>query len=262
MNSIREPKDEVKEKKAFHDLYIELVKLQKEIISNGLKVLVIVEGRDAAGKDGTIKRMVKHLSPRETKVVALGKPSNRQEIEWYFQRYVLHLPVSGELVIFNRSWYNRAGVETVMNFCTDDEYTLFFPQVELFEEMLTSSGFIILKYYLDISKGEQEKRLNDRKENPLKHWKISPIDDVALEHFSDYSKARDKMLLSTSFKRSKWFVINADNKKTARPALITHLLKQFDYKNKNTKLLSKHFKEIYPVTKQNIKEKVFNDTAL
>ncbi|MGK2863605.1 MAG: hypothetical protein ACSLE0_16860, partial [Chitinophagaceae bacterium] len=146
----------MKNKKTLHELYIELVKLQKEIISSNLKVLVILEGRDAAGKDGTIKRIIKHLSPRETRVVALGKPSNRQEIEWYFQRYVVHLPVSGELVIFNRSWYNRAGVEKVMNFCTDDEYTSFFPQVELFEEMLTNSGFIILKYYLDISKTEQE----------------------------------------------------------------------------------------------------------
>ena len=252
---------EKSKKELLHELYIELVKLQKEIISSNLKVLVILEGRDAAGKDGTIKRITKHLSPRETRVVALGKPSNRQEMEWYFQRYTVHLPVSGELVIFNRSWYNRAGVEKVMNFCTNDEYTSFFPQVELFEEMLANSGFIILKYYLDISKAEQEKRLDDRKENPLKKWKISPVDDVALEHFSDYSKARDKMLLRTNFRCSTWFVINADKKKVTRLALITHMLKHFDYKNKNTKLLSKHFKEIYPVTKQSIKEKVFNDTS-
>lgn len=248
------------QKELMHELYIELVKLQKEIISSSLKVLVILEGRDAAGKDGTIKRLIKHLSPRETKVVALGKPSNRQEIEWYFQRYSFHLPVAGELVIFNRSWYNRAGVEKVMKFCTNSEYDSFFQQVELFEKMLTNSGFIIFKYYLDISINEQEKRLKDRKKNPLKQWKISPIDDVALEHFSDYSKARDKMLLRTNFRYSMWFVINADNKKVTRLALISHLLKHFEYRNKNSKLLSKNFEEIYPVTKQSIKEKVFNVT--
>lgn len=248
-------------KELLYNLYVELVKLQKEIISSDLKVLVILEGRDAAGKDGAIKRIIKHLSPRETRVVALGKPSNRQEMEWYFQRYSVHLPVSGELVIFNRSWYNRAGVEKVMNFCTNDEYDSFFPQVELFEKMLSNSGFILLKYYLDISKDEQEKRLNDRKENPLKQWKLSPIDDVALEHFTDYSKARDKMLLRTNFRCSTWFVINANNKKVTRLALITHLLKHFEYRNKNTKLLSNNFEEIYPVTKLSIKEKVFNDTS-
>jgi polyphosphate kinase len=243
-------------KNGLHELYIELVKLQKEIIASKLKVLVVLEGRDAAGKDGTIKRIIKHLSPRETRVVALGTPSNRQEMEWYFQRYVVHLPVEGELVLLNRSWYNRAGVEKVMKFCTDKEYNSFFPQVELFEEMLTNSGFIILKYYLDISKLEQEKRLNDRKENPLKQWKISPVDSVALEHFSDYSKARDKMLLRTNFRKSSWFIVNADDKKVTRVALITHLLRQFDYKQKNSKLLSKHFDEMYPVTKQNIKERL------
>ena len=185
------------EKKVLHKLYEELVKLQKEIISSNLKLLVILEGRDAAGKDGTIKRITKHLSPRETKVVALGKPSDRQSLEWYFQRYVVHLPVSGEFVIFNRSWYNRAGVEKVMGFCTDKEYKLFFTQVELFEQMLANAGFIVLKYYLDISKKEQEARLLDRKENPLKQWKISPIDNQAQNHWKDYSDARDKMLSKT-----------------------------------------------------------------
>src|SRR5664279_795553 len=145
-----------KKKEILHELFIELVKLQKEVIASGLKLLVILEGRDAAGKDGTIKRITKHLSPRETKVVALGKPSDRQSLEWYFQRYVIHLPVSGEFVIFNRSWYNRAGVEKVMGFCTDKEYRSFFSQVELFEQMLANAGFIILKYYLDISKKEQQ----------------------------------------------------------------------------------------------------------
>lgn len=155
-------------KKILRELFIELVKLQKEIISSGIKLLVILEGRDAAGKDGTIKRIVKHLSPRETKVVALAKPSDRQEREWYFQRYTSHIPVSGEFVLFNRSWYNRAGVEKVMGFCSNKEYKSFFTEVESFEKGLIDAGFIILKYYLDISKKEQEKRLKSREDDPLK----------------------------------------------------------------------------------------------
>ena len=151
-----------------HELYIELVKLQKEIIASDLKLLVILEGRDAAGKDGTIKRITKHLSPRETRVVALNKPSNYQERQWYFQRYSEQLPVSGEFVLFNRSWYNRAGVEKVMGFCSEKEYKGFFEQVEMFEKILLDADFIILKYYLDISKDEQKKRLKDRKNDPLK----------------------------------------------------------------------------------------------
>src|SRR5476651_1405162 len=169
----------MKNKEVLHGLYIELVKLQKEIIASGLKLVVILEGRDAAGKDGTIKRIVKHLSPRETIVVALGKPSDRQDNEWYFQRYTARLPASGELVLFNRSWYNRAGVEKVMNFCTGKQYKSFFKEVELFERTLINAGFIIVKYYLDISKKEQEKRLEERHKDPLKQWKVSPIDDAA-----------------------------------------------------------------------------------
>ena len=156
-----------------HSRYIELVKLQKEIISSNLRVLVILEGRDAAGKDGTIKTITKHLSPRETKVVALGKPSEKQDHEWYFQRYVTHLPAAGQIVLFNRSYYNRAGVEKVMGFCTDKEYKSFFTEVALFEKLLVEESFIILKYYLDISRKEQKRRLDDRKENPLKLWKRS-----------------------------------------------------------------------------------------
>ena len=155
----KEKKIKKKKKKILHDLFIELVKLQKEVIASDLKLLVILEGRDAAGKDGTIKRIIKHLSPRDTKVVALGKPSDFQEREWYFQRYTARLPVSGEFVLFNRSWYNRLGVEKVMGFCTHKQYKSFFTEVESFEKGLGDAGFIILKYYLDISKKEQEKRL-------------------------------------------------------------------------------------------------------
>jgi len=240
------------QKEVLHQLHIELVKLQKEVIASKLKLLVILEGRDAAGKDGLIKRMAKHLHPRETRVVALGKPSDRQQSEWYFQRYVDHLPVSGEMVIFNRSWYNRAGVEKVMGFCTEKEYESFFQQVELFEKMLSDSGFIILKYYLNISKKEQESRLKDRKKNPLKQWKISPVDEVALEKFDDYSEARDRMLEGTDFRRTPWFVVDADDKKVTRLAVISHLLGRMDYKKKVKELLAVDYGVISPVLKETL----------
>ncbi len=244
-------------KHTLHQLYIELVKLQKEIISSGLKLLVILEGRDAAGKDGTIKRITKHLSPRETRVVALGIPSDREKNEWYFQRYSEHLPANGEFVIFNRSWYNRVGVEQVMGFCTNMEYTTFFKDVELFEQMLVDSGFIILKYYLDISRQEQEKRLEDRKHDPLKQWKISPIDEEAQKLWKDYSITRNKMLGKTHFKNSQWFIANAEDKDEVHIALISHLLSQVKYKNKDKKLLEKEYGLIYPATIENIKDKLY-----
>lgn len=247
----------IKEKKIIHELYIELVKLQKEIIASDVKLLVILEGRDAAGKDGTIKRIIKHLSPRETRVVALSKPSNLQEREWYFQRYISHLPVSGEFVIFNRSWYNRAGVEKVMGFCTGKEYKLFFKEVELFEQMLVDAGFTILKYYLDISKKEQENRMEDRHKNPLKQWKISPVDKDASKHWKDCSEARDEMLLRTNFLHSPWFIINTDDKEKTHVELITHLLTQLKYHDKDEKLLSNDSDLVYTASPQNIKERLF-----
>lgn len=240
-----------------HELYIELVKLQKEIIASDLKLLVILEGRDAAGKDGTIKRITKHLSPRETRVVALNKPSNYQERQWYFQRYSEQLPVSGEFVLFNRSWYNRAGVEKVMGFCSEKEYKGFFEQVEMFEKILLDADFIILKYYLDISKDEQKKRLKDRKNDPLKQWKISPIDKKAQKLWKDYSKARDEMLSKTNFKYAPWFVVNANNKKEARIAIMSHLLKQLKYQHKDKTKLGHHDELVYPATYENLKEKLY-----
>src|SRR5665647_3279574 len=240
-----------KKKEILHELYIELVKLQKEIIASNLKLLVILEGRDAAGKDGTIKRIIKHLSPRETRVVALNKPSDREQLEWYYQRYSVHLPVSGEFVLLNRSWYNRAGVEKVMGFCTEKEYKSFFTEVELFEEMLVDAGFIVLKYYLDISKKEQERRLKDRETDPLKQWKISPIDKEAGKYWKDYSEARNQMLLKTNFTYSPWFVVNADKKKHTRIALISHLLKQLEYKGKDKNLVSNDYELVYPATDEN-----------
>ncbi len=247
-----------KEKKHhLHKLYIELVKLQKEIISSGLKLLVIFEGRDAAGKDGTIKRIIEHLSPRETRVVALKKPSDKKENEWYFQRYSEYLPTSGEFVIFNRSWYNRAGVEKVMGFCTDKQYKEFFTDVALFERLLVNADIKIIKYYLDISKQEQDKRLEDRKDNPLKQWKISPIDSQAQKLWKPYSVARNEMLLKTNFKYAPWHIANAEDKDDIHIDLITHLLNQVDYKNKDKKLLEKNDKLIYPVTVHNLKDKLY-----
>jgi len=246
-----------KYKKVLHKLYIELVKLQEEIKASGLKLLVVFEGRDASGKDGTIKRITKHLSPRKTHVVALGKPSYRQNLEWYFQRYTINLPVVGEFALLNRSWYNRAGVEKVMGFCTDKEYDSFFKEVELFEHMLTNSGFIILKYYLDISKKEQDKRLKARETNPLKQWKTSPIDKQAQKYWKEYSEARNKMLQQTNFKHSPWFVVNADEKKTTRIALIFHLLGQLEYQNKNKELLLHSSELVYPATTENMNERLY-----
>ncbi len=205
-------------------LQIELVKLERHVIKHGHKVLVILEGRDASGKDGTIKHIVEHLSPRETRVVALGKPSERDNASWYFQRYVAHLPAAQEMVFFNRSWYNRAGVERVMGFCTEKEYESFIEAVLPFEHMLIGAGIQILKYYLDISKKEQKKRLRARREDPLKQWKISPIDEVALEHWDDYSRARDDMFARTSSPLAPWIIVRADDKHSARLNVIRDLL--------------------------------------
>jgi len=247
----------MKNKTIMQELYAELVKLQKKVISSNLKLLVILEGRDAAGKDGTIKRIIKHLSPRETRVVALGKPSDLQEREWYFQRYTQHLPVSAEFVIFNRSWYNRAGVEKVMGFCTGKQYKSFFKEVELFEQMLADAGFIILKYYLDISKDEQEKRLEDRVKDPLKQWKTSPIDKEAGKYWKEYSDARDEMLLKTNFEYAPWFVVSADHKEQTHIDLITHLLKRMDYHGKDEHSLSHECDLVYAASPENIKLKLF-----
>ena len=181
---------------------VELVKLQRHFIGCGDKILVLVEGRDAAGKDGSIKRIVEYLSPRETRVVALGKPSDRELRGWYFQRYISQLPVAEEFVLFNRSWYNRAGVEHVMGFCSKEEHEEFMRSVPQFEEMLVNSGIRLLKYYLDIDKDEQISRLAERQRDPLKQWKTSPIDAVAVKHWKAYSAARDAMLLRTHTHRA------------------------------------------------------------
>ncbi len=224
-------------KKKLHKLQIELVKLQRHFISCDEKILILLEGRDAAGKDGAIKRIVQHLSPRETRVVALGKPSDHDRESWYLQRYVQHLPASQELVIFNRSWYNRAGVERVMGFCTPEEYENFMRSVVEFERLLIRSGIKLFKYYLDISKEEQKKRLEDRRKDPLKQWKISPIDDQAIERWESYSLARNEMLTRTHDSESPWTVVRANNKRLTRISIIQDLLSKLDYTEKDEDLL-------------------------
>ena len=218
-------------------LQIELVKLQHQIIAGGLRLLVILEGRDTAGKDGTIKVITEHLSPRETHIVALSKPSSREEGEWYFQRYVAELPSAGDFNIFNRSWYNRAGVEKVMGFCTDAQYKQFMGSVNEFESLLVDSGIQIIKYYLDIDKTEQAERLESRKTDPLKQWKISPIDEQAQKKWTDYSIARDLMLLQTSSIEAPWTVVNANSKKHTHLNLIADLLSRVSYPGKDEKVL-------------------------
>ncbi|MDH3668315.1 MAG: polyphosphate kinase 2 [Paracoccaceae bacterium] len=210
------------------DLQIKLVILQKHLIEHDLQVLVIFEGRDAAGKDGVIKRITQHLSPRETRVVALGKPSDREQASWYFQRHVAHLPAEQEMVLMNRSWYNRAGVERVMGFCNELEYQAFLRGVVPFEHNLVRAGIQVLKYYLDISRDEQAERLEDRRVNPLKQWKISPIDAVALEKFDAYSAARDAMFVGTHNELTPWTIVRTDDKKTARLNIIRDMLARIE----------------------------------
>ncbi len=224
-------------KKALYDLQVELVKFQKSVIAEEKKVCIIFEGRDAAGKDGTIKRFTEHLSPRETRVVALSKPSDRDRKSWYFQRYVPHLPSGGEIVFFNRSWYNRAGVEKVFGFCTLEEHKLFMEEVGDFEHLLTRSKMLFFKYYLDISKEEQKRRLDARKNDPLKQWKISSLDEKAQEKWKAYSKARDEMFVKTDFIYAPWVIVHTDEKKEARINIMKHFLSQVAYEGKDEKKL-------------------------
>ena len=233
-------------KRALYDLQVELVKLQRHLIAHNARVLVIIEGRDGAGKDGTIKRLTDHMSPRETRVFAPPKPSSREETMWYFQRFVRYLPAAQEFVIFNRSWYNRAGVERVMGFCTPKDVEEFFESVVPFETILARDGLAIRKYYLDISKKEQKKRLTARRKDPLKRWKESPIDEAALGNWDEYSKARDEMFQRSDHLAASWHVVQGDVKKIARLELIRDLLHSFDYKGKDKKLAQPDRKVVFP----------------
>ncbi len=210
-------------------LQSELIKLQEWVRVKGLRVAVIFEGRDAAGKGGVIKRITESLNPRFCRIAALGTPNERERSQWYFQRYAPHLPAAGEIVLFDRSWYNRAGVERVMGFCTESEYTEFLRSCPLFEEMLIRSGIILVKYWFSVSDEEQEKRFQERISNPIKRWKLSPMDLESRKHWVEYSKAKDAMFKATDLPASPWYVVESDNKKTARLNCITHLLGQVPY---------------------------------
>jgi polyphosphate kinase 2 len=210
-------------------LHVELVKLQEYIKARGLRVVVIFEGRDAAGKGGVIKTITQDLNPRVCRVAALPAPSDRERTQWYFQRYVAELPSGGEMVLFDRSWYNRAGVERVMGFCTDDEYQEFLRACPLFEEMLIRSGIKLIKYWFSVSDDEQERRFQARLADPAKHWKLSPMDLEARSRWVDYSRAKDVMFAHTDTKLSPWWVVQADDKRRARLNTITHLLSSIPY---------------------------------
>ena len=211
-------------------LQIELVKLQEWIKHEKLRVVIIFEGRDAAGKGGTIKRMTQSLNPRNCRVAALASPTERQKTQWYFQRYVAHLPAAGEMVLFDRSWYNRAGVERVMGFCTDEEYWDFLRSCPKFENMLIYSGIILIKYWFSVSEQEQEKRFKNRINDPTKAWKLSPMDMESRNKWVEYSKAKDEMFTYTDTKISPWWVVDADDKERARLNCISHLLSLIPYK--------------------------------
>ncbi len=237
MNILKKEEEiDSKLKKKFYEeelasLQIELVKLQEWIKYKGLRAVVLFEGRDAAGKGGTIKRITETLNPRVVRVVALGVPTEKEKSQWYFQRYVAHLPAAGEMVLFDRSWYNRAGVERVMGFCTETEYWDFLRSCPNFEGMLIRSGIVLIKYWFSVSDKEQERRFLQRISDPTRRWKISPMDVESRSKWVDYSKAKDDMFAYTDTKQSPWFVVHADDKRRARLNCITHLLGQIKYKD-------------------------------
>jgi len=209
----------------------ELVKMHDWIVETGHRMVIVFEGRDAAGKGGAIKRITQRLNPRVARVAALPAPSSREKTQWYFQRYIAHLPAAGEMVLFDRSWYNRAGVEHVMGFCSDEEYREFLRSVPLFEDMLVRSGIHLVKFWFSVNDEEQEKRFMERVKNPFKRWKLSPMDLESRKRWVEYSKAKDVMFEHTDLKHTPWFVVNADKKKRARLNCIRHLLDQIPYQD-------------------------------
>jgi polyphosphate kinase 2 len=223
---------------------IELLKLQNHIKETGEKILMIFEGRDAAGKGGTIKRITEHLNPRGARVVALEKPSDTQRTQWFFQRYIQHLPSAGEIVIFDRSWYNRGGVEPVMGFCTSEEHHEFLREVPEFEKMLVKSGIKLFKFYFSVSKKEQERRFEERKLDPLKQYKLSPVDELAQTLWDKYTVAKFSMLMASHTDDTPWTIVRSDNKKKARIETMKFILKRLDYNKKNKELDLKRDKKI------------------
>ncbi len=214
-------------------LQVELLKVQRWVRSSGRKIVILFEGRDAAGKGGTIKRFMEHLNPRGARVVALDKPGDVERGQWYFQRYVQHLPTAGEMVLFDRSWYNRAGVERVMGFCTGQEYLEFLRQCPELERMLVNSGILLFKFYFSVSKQEQAHRFDRRKTDPLKQWKISPVDLASLDKWPDYTKAKEAMFFYTDTADAPWTVIKSDDKKRARIAAMQHFLSRLPYPDRD-----------------------------
>lgn len=217
-------------------LQVELLKMQRWVRDTGQKVVVLFEGRDAAGKGGTIKRFMENLNPRGARVVALSKPTEWEEGQWYFQRYVQHLPSRGEIVFFDRSWYNRAGVERVMGFCTDEEYREFLRTVPQFESMLLRSGTSLVKFWFSVSRREQAKRFEDRAKDPLKQWKLSPVDLASADKWDAYSEARNEMFSHTDTNEVPWTIVRSDDKKRARLNAMRHLLSLLDYEHKDGKI--------------------------
>ena len=214
-------------------LQIELIKLQNWVKKHQKKIIIILEGRDAAGKGGTIKALREHLNPRGARVVALQKPSDVEKTQWYFQRYIDELPNGGEIVFFDRSWYNRAGVEKVMDFCTNDQYKEFIIQVSHLEQMLIESGYILFKFFLDVGREEQRKRIESRKDEPLKRWKLSPIDELSLNLWDEYTEAFEKMFSRTHTPFAPWLIVDSNDKKRARINLARILLSKIDYEDKD-----------------------------
>jgi polyphosphate kinase 2 len=217
--------------KELRRLQVELVKLQEWIKHEGLRIVAVFEGRDAAGKGGAIKRITACLNPRFCRVAALGTPTERERSQWYFQRYVPHLPAAGEMVLFDRSWYNRAGVERVMGFCSDEEYSEFLRSCPEFERMLVRAGILVIKYWFSVSDDEQERRFQARLDDPTKRWKLSPMDLESRSRWVEYSKAKDAMFLHTDIPEARWNVVEADDKKRARLNCIVHLLNSFPYED-------------------------------
>ncbi len=219
-------------------LQTELVRLQEWVRATGARLVVIFEGRDAAGKGGTIKRVTEHLNPRVARITALPKPTERERTQWYFQRYVEHLPAAGEIVLFDRSWYNRAGVEHVMGFCTREEYQLFLRQCPIFERMLVEDGILLRKYWFSVSDEEQQERFRRRLDDPLRRWKLSPMDLESITRWEDYSRAKDEMLVHTDVSEAPWYVVESDDKRRARLNMIAHLLGSVPYQDVPRRSLS------------------------
>ncbi len=217
--------------KALAGIHEELVKFQYWVKDRGLRLIIVFEGRDAAGKGGTIKRLMEPLNPRGCNVVALPAPSDREKTQWYFQRYVQHFPAAGEIVVFDRSWYNRAGVERVMGYCTDKEYREFLRSCPEFERMIVRSGIILLKYWFSVSDAEQERRFQKRATDKTKHWKLSPMDIESRDRWMEYSKAKDEMFFYTDIEEAPWYVVNADDKKRARLNCLSHILSSVPYED-------------------------------